>query len=132
MPTPNPDYRDDWQEMLGTARRAFDQLQALPPKRYESLSGVAAAQELILRMKSECLSTFQHPTIQDAAAWLFDTHPVRTDDGQIMYQDTDWGRFTTLEEVRVFWEQAALAARGFSEEKLKPVPRTPYANKICG
>ncbi len=145
MPVENPDYKPDWEALYDQHKadsdRLGEELQALTERdnalhrdgqHYDSdeRTSIFEEQEKLRtaidghdEQCRRCIDTFQHETIQDAAAYIFrsfDTNEVGS--GVTVGHQIDFEQFTTMEEVTAAWVEARDATKQIVAEETRALP----------
>jgi len=145
MPTPNPDYREDWEEFLAyhdtelkrveeesnrlrkTQRQLWDDGIRRGSDQYDNIEreieSLHALRDEHFHNSTECISNYQHRTIQDIARWYFEE--AGTDGlsfSSSTVHDVDYEQFTTIEEVRAAHREAVAISEQLAADKYFSLP----------
>lgn len=147
MPVPNSEYNPEWEALYdhheAERKRLQEEAEALTKHDHELYNAGNTAHDSPERLKiyekkeklyerinahnqvcQDCLSNYQHKTIQDAARWVFQTFDP--DMGSLethTVHQIDLEQFTTIEEVGRAWAAANETSKQIEAEKTQSLPR---------
>lgn len=128
MPVPNPEYREDWEELHAQHDSERTRLQmeisdlmqdAESDGIYEKITELQEKCDEHDRICKRCVDTYQHKTVQDAAEWLFNFCPpgLNADHrGSKVIHEIDFEQFKTIDEVWEAWREADEVSKQVARE----------------
>lgn len=129
MPVPNPEYKEDWEDIHRIHERQSKEIQGKidtlvsqsenPDVLYDEITELQGERDGHLEISKRCLDTYQHRTIQDAAMWRFETFPpgINSDHrGSKVVHEIDFEKLQTMDDVSQAWIEADRISREVAKE----------------
>lgn len=128
MPIPNPEYKENWEELHDHSDAERTRLQTEisdlsaqgeSDSIYQRVTELQETRDKHDEICKRCLDTYQHKTVQDAAKWLFNFCPpgLNADHrGSKVVHEIDFEQFETVDAVWEAWREADRISKEVAHE----------------